>query len=130
MYPTISDLLRDLTGLNIPLPIQTFGFFMALSFVGAYYTTSAEMVRKTQQGFLKPVQRTITINKKITAADYIINIIISALLGFKGLEILLDYNGLVANPQAFLLSSKGSMTGALAGAAIGYYNSYKAAQKV
>lgn len=130
MYPTVSDLLRDLTGLNIPLPVQTFGFFMALSFVGAYYTTSAEMVRKTQQGFLKPVQRIITINKKITAADYLVNIIISALLGFKGLEILLDYNALVENPQAFLLSSKGSLLGAVLGGAYGYYNSYRAAQKV
>lgn len=103
---------------------------MALSFVGAYYTTSAEMVRKTQQGFLKPIQKTITINKKITIADYIANMAVSALLGFKGLEILLDYNALVENPQAFLLSSKGSMVGALIGAAVGYYNSHKAAAKV
>ena len=33
MYPTISYLLEDLLGINIPLPIQTFGFFVALSFI-------------------------------------------------------------------------------------------------
>ena len=35
MYPTISHLLFDLFGVKIPLPIQTFGFWVAISFVVA-----------------------------------------------------------------------------------------------
>jgi phosphatidylglycerol---prolipoprotein diacylglyceryl transferase len=130
MYPTVSDLLKDLFGFSIPLPVQTFGFFMALSFVGAYYTTSAELVRKTSMGLLNPVQKMVTRNRQITPANYMANMLIYGLLGFKGLEILLDYNALVANPQAFILSSKGNFIGFLLGVAAGYYISYRDAQKV
>lgn len=37
MYPTISYLLHDLTGLDIRVPLPTFGFVMALSFWAAYW---------------------------------------------------------------------------------------------
>ena len=130
MYPTISDLLKDLFGFYLPLPVQTFGFFMAVSFAAAYYTTTSELKRKTALGFLKPIQRKVIQNKAITATDYISNVILGALLGYKGLEILLDYNALVQNPQAFILSAKGSWFGLMIGAAIAYYNTYKDAEKV
>ena len=64
MYPTISDLLKDLFGFYLPLPVQTFGFFMAVSFAAAYYTTASELKRKTAQGFLKPIQRKVSKNIK------------------------------------------------------------------
>lgn len=130
MYPTISDLLKGIFGFSLPLPIQTFGFFMALSFVGAYYATSAELVRKTSMGLLKPVQKTITRNKKVHLVNYVVSMLISGLIGFKVLEILLDYSALVQNPQAFLLSGKGNIYGFLAGAAVGFYSTWKDAEKV
>ena len=37
MYPTISHLLFDLFAVNIPLPIQTFGFWVAIAFLAASY---------------------------------------------------------------------------------------------
>jgi prolipoprotein diacylglyceryltransferase len=81
MYPTISDLIKDLFGFYLPLPVQTFGFFMAVSFAAAYYTTTSELKRKTAQGFIKPVQRKVIQNKAITATDYISNVILGSLLG-------------------------------------------------
>ena len=56
MYPTISHLIYDLFGINIPLPIQTFGFFVALAFLAAAYTLSLELKRKESQGFLFSVK--------------------------------------------------------------------------
>ncbi len=44
------------------------------------------------------------------------------------LEMFLDYDSLVANPQKFLLSGKGSWFGALAGGVYGYYSQSKEAK--
>jgi phosphatidylglycerol:prolipoprotein diacylglycerol transferase len=130
MYPTISDLLKSLLGINIPLPIQTFGFFMAVSFVGAYYATASEMRRKTAEGFLKPVSKMVVKNKRITVSEYLFGIGGAAIIGFKVLEMILDYQSLVENPQAFLLSTKGSVAGLILGGIYGGYTVYKDALKV
>ena len=53
MYPTISDLIKDLTGIYIPLPIQSFGFMMAVSFLFAAWTLALELKRKEKQGLSK-----------------------------------------------------------------------------
>jgi prolipoprotein diacylglyceryltransferase len=66
MYATISDLLLDLFGLNIPLPIQTFGFFMALSFMAAYWVTSSELQRFEANGLLKTIRVKTILNEPIT----------------------------------------------------------------
>ena len=43
MYPTISHLLNDLFGIDIPLPIQTFGFWVAIAFLAAFYVITKEL---------------------------------------------------------------------------------------
>jgi prolipoprotein diacylglyceryltransferase len=130
MYATVSDILRDLFGLNIPLPIQTFGFMMAISFALAYVVMSSELKRKEANGLLKPVKVKRKFNEKITLIDYITATIIGAFIGFKFLEMALDYDALVENPQKFLLSAKGSWFGALLGGAYSFYEKRKDAAKL
>jgi phosphatidylglycerol---prolipoprotein diacylglyceryl transferase len=48
MYPTLSDLLRDLLGINIPLPIQMFGFMVAIAFIVGHYVIAAELKRRKE----------------------------------------------------------------------------------
>lgn len=127
MYATISDLLRDLFGINIPLPIQTFGFIMALSFVGAYLATHSELLRMEKNAWLKPFQMKKKVNEPIKLVDYITTVVIGAFIGFKFLEMVLDYDSLVANPQKFILSGKGSWFGALLGGVYAYYQKKKEA---
>ena len=53
MYPTISDLLKGIFGINIPLPIQSFGFMLAISFLCAAYTLQLELKRKEKDEALR-----------------------------------------------------------------------------
>lgn len=50
MFPTLSYLLRYMTGWNLPLPVPTFGFFMALAFWAAYAVFTLEFRRKQRLG--------------------------------------------------------------------------------
>ena len=52
MYPTISHLIYDLFGLKIPLPIQTFGFWVAMAFLSAAWTLTLELKRKEKEGLI------------------------------------------------------------------------------
>ena len=56
MFPTLSYLLRWLTGWNLNLPVPTFGFFMALSFWAAYAVFTLELRRKQQKSDGRPNQ--------------------------------------------------------------------------
>lgn len=121
MYPTISDLLKDLLGLNIPLPIQTFGFFMGLSFLGAYWATSSELKRKEDLGLLRSSQKTIILHKRPGTQEYLIQIIFGMLIGYKLLDMILNYTQLLDDTQGFILSGRGNPIGAIIGGAIAYY---------
>lgn len=130
MFPTLSSLIDYFTGFNLPLPIQTFGFFMALAFAAAYFLTSEELKRKTDQGLVPLVPITVTKFKSVTASAYITNAILNGIIGFKLVEAILDYHALVDNPQLFILSTKGSLWGLLGGVVLGLVNTYRDALKL
>lgn len=125
MYPTISDMLRDLLGIHIPLPIQTFGFFMGLSFLAAYWATASELKRKESLGLILPTTKLVKLHQPKSIQDYVIQILFGVLIGYKVLEMILHYNDLLADTQGFLLSTRGNVLGAILGGAIGYYLTWK-----
>jgi len=113
VYPTISDFLKDLFGLNIPLPIQSFGFFVAISFLLAAYTLSLELKRKEKEGLLSPSTRKVVRGAPASYAEIIINGVIGFLIGYKLIYFVFNYSSLVNNPQEALLSKDGNLFGGL-----------------
>ena len=125
MYPTISHLIYDITGLKIPLPIQTFGFWVAIAFLVASYILTIELKRKEKEGLLHSIKINITTGEKLKISQIIISFVSSFLIGFKLIEAFFHYNDLVANPQAFVLSSRGNLWGGILIGIIAIYIKWK-----
>ncbi|MBK8873900.1 MAG: prolipoprotein diacylglyceryl transferase [Bacteroidia bacterium] len=124
MYPTISDLIFDLTGLNIPLPIQSFGFLLAISFICAAYTLSLELKRKEKLGIFKPLTTKVLVGEKVTTVELVTSGVIGFLIGYKLLYAALNYSDFVSDTQGILLSAQGSVWGGILGAAFGAWLKY------
>ena len=63
MFPTVSHFLNYLFGIDVPLPFNTFGVFVALAFVGGYWAFSEEAKRKEALGIIKATKRKILIGE-------------------------------------------------------------------
>lgn len=129
MYPNISYLLNDLFGINIPLPIQTFGFFVAIAFLLSSWTLSLELKRKEKEGLIKPTKRKKIIGKKVSDQELIVQGIVGFLVGYKLLYAGLNYSDFVNNPQGMILSTEGHFLGGLLGAFINAYMKYREVKK-
>jgi phosphatidylglycerol:prolipoprotein diacylglycerol transferase len=129
MYPTISDLLRDLFGIDIPLPIQSFGFMLAISFLLAAWTLAMELKRKEQLGIFHPIKVKHEVGKPASLTDLASSFLVGFLIGYKLLYAFSNYSEFVNDTQGVLLSTEGSWLGGLIGGGIGAWLKYRDAEK-
>ena len=124
MFPTLSTLLEYLFGINLPLPIQMFGFWVAIAFIAGYWAFTKEFNRKEKLGIVHPFERELTIGEPASVAELTGNGVFGFVLGFKLLDSVMHYHDLLDNPQDFILSTRGSWIGGVLGAAIFIYWAY------
>lgn len=116
--------LEDWLGVNIPLPVQSFGFFVALGFLAAAYFTVREMRRMEKFGLLSPTRKKMIVNKPPSWEQYVWSGAIGFIIGFKLVAALFNYSSCAANPQSFVFSMEGSIWGGLLGAVVGVFLRY------
>ena len=129
MFPTVSHFLNYLFGINLPLPFNTFGVFVALAFIAGYWAFSKELQRKEALGLLHPIKRKITLGEPATFLEIASNAFFGFIIGYKLFYALLNYRLFVDDAQTVLLSTKGNLLGGIALAVFFAYWDYKEKEK-
>ena len=129
MYPRLSDLINDLFGTDIILPVQTYGFFVAMAFLFGGLVVYFELRRKEREKIILPREKTRIQGKPATMQELAITALISFIIGYKLAGALIIYPEFAESPQNFIFSWQGSWWGGLALAAIVTYFTYREKQK-
>ncbi|HXO77898.1 MAG TPA: prolipoprotein diacylglyceryl transferase family protein [Puia sp.] len=116
MYPNLYFALKDLFGISLPFLrfVNSFGFFVALSFIAAAITLTKELMRKEREGLLHYREEMVWVGKPASPTELTLNFILGFLLGFKLIGLFISSSPLTANVQDFILSGEGSLPAGLA----------------
>jgi phosphatidylglycerol---prolipoprotein diacylglyceryl transferase len=132
MYPNLYYLVKDLFGLDIKglMFLNSFGFFVALSFFVSAWVLVSEMKRKEKLGLLSYQEQEITVGKGPNWGEVLLNGLFGFLIGFKIVGAFFQENSVFGDPQGYIMSKQGSVLAGLALAAffggLKYYEGYKA----
>ena len=115
MYPNLYYFFKDIFGFSLPFlkVINTFGFMVAISFLGCAWLLIQELQRKQAAGLLTYTETKITIGEPAKTGELISNFIVGFLFGYKLLGLFFSPDAF-SDPQGFLFSTQGSLIGGLA----------------
>lgn len=114
MYPNLYYIFKDLFGVEwsgLKL-INTFGFFVALSFIISAWVLTLELRRKQQQGLFTYTEETITIGAEAGFTELLLNFLMGFIFGYKIVGAFTIADAL-NDPQSYILSMKGNMVAGL-----------------
>src|SRR5207237_1351935 len=127
MYPDFQYLLQSLFGTEMPAWLsifKTFGFLVALSFLGAAWTIVRELKRKEEQGLLLPEFSETIVGKPASANELLVAAILGFVLGYKIGGVFGAAAAIAPNPMGYLFSLQGNVLTGIAGALIMGYAKY------
>jgi len=127
MYPDFQYLLQSLFGTDMPAWLsifKTFGFLVALSFLGAAISTVSELRRKEKDGLLLPEIESTEVGKPATANELLWSAILGFIIGYKAGGIFGNASTVAPNPMGYLFSIQGNVLVGIAGALIMAYAKY------
>ncbi len=86
MYPNLRFAFYDIFGLDLPALglVQSYGFWLALSFLAAAWWLGVEFRRREREGLMIGVEETYIVGQPLNAIDLVWNAILGFVLGFKG----------------------------------------------
>ncbi len=110
MYPNLYYVFQDLFGLDWKFLrfVNSFGFFVALSFAGAAMVLAMELRRKEAQGFLQSKEEIVVVGKPASLSEIAVNFILGFLFGYKIIGLFISSSPLASSPREFIFSSAGN----------------------
>lgn len=111
MYPDLSYLLHDIFGTemdNAFSVIKTFGFMLALAFLGSGWVLRSELKRYEEEGLLTSVKKKIAEVQGFHISEFIVNGLIAFFLGGKLPYIIENFTDFKSDPASVLFSKSGN----------------------
>jgi phosphatidylglycerol:prolipoprotein diacylglycerol transferase len=111
MYPNLYYFFKETFGVNIGFLrfINSFGFFVAISFLVAAALLSKELRRKSKLGLFQPTEFKHTVGKPATPAELLMNFILGFILGYKIIALFFLSSEATQDPQAYIFSGMGNL---------------------
>lgn len=133
MYPNLRYAFYDIFGLDIPALalVQTYGFFLALTFLACGLALSADLRRRERLGILEGVEESKEVGRPLSGVDVFVNALLGFFFGFKGLYAI-QYPDFFIGPDAkdYLLSMQhGSWIGGILLAGLFAFSKYREKKK-
>lgn len=110
MYPNLYYAFKDIFGVELEglKLVNTFGFFVAISFIAAAWILTLELKRKQQQGLFTYTEEKIMIGQPAGIGELMVNGLLGFIFGYKLIGAFTIPDAL-ADPQSFILSSRGNL---------------------
>ena len=110
MYPNLYYAFKDIFGVDWKFlrVANTFGVFVAISFILAAVVLTAELRRKSKEGLLQPTEITIVAGKPASFIELLLNFLMGFIFGYKLIGLFIMGSSATSDPPAFIFSSLGS----------------------
>lgn len=116
-YPLLSDLIRDVTGVQLPLPVPMFGLLVAAALLSAIWVTEHELKRMYVTGRIGPAHRRIKAKDGAVSEvlvpphEFVTELgMVMAVIGIVGARVfhLLEYpDAFIADPWGMIFTRSG-----------------------